>query len=403
MKKILVVDFWRSPHLFNFVNAYDGKFELFYANPITFSSKWWLYSLFNKLFKGTLLRQLNKRLIHNNEVRILSNFRLSRLLLEYLNRKTNHSFQSILNYLIRISGNSFNNYVMTIIEKSNYDLIIFSAYPLFLENINYSNSKIIIDVAGATDNFILHQLTRLINKYTEFNSLYEEYKTLCLNPKIIFSLNHNYLVPSDYVKTSLLNEGINKSQISLLRYPVPSKIKLINRRNVQQPLSAIYAGRISYLKGLSILTRAARLIDKNQIVFNLYGKKIDNIDLPENFIHHGFIDNNKYIEDLVNYDIYVHPSITEGMSYSVLEAMASGMVVICSSNSGFSDIINNNENGFIYNFDSHQELANIIQFLIDNPQLLSLISENAMKTVASLNIQNYKDSLMRLIDEKINI
>jgi len=53
-------------------------------------------------------------------------------------------------------------------------------------------------------------------------------------------------------------------------------------------------------------------------------------------------------EFLFSLDIYIQPSVTEGFPLSVLEAMASGLPIICSDAGGLKEMIHHNETGIIY-------------------------------------------------------
>ena len=46
-------------------------------------------------------------------------------------------------------------------------------------------------------------------------------------------------------------------------------------------------------------------------------------------------------------DVFVFPSLCDGFGLAALEAMASGLPVICSANSGVADLIQDGVNGFV--------------------------------------------------------
>jgi glycosyltransferase involved in cell wall biosynthesis len=72
------------------------------------------------------------------------------------------------------------------------------------------------------------------------------------------------------------------------------------------------------------------------------------------------------IPDILNAaDLFVFPSFHEGMPVSALEAMASGLPIICSSIRGNVDIINDGDNGFLFKPTEVKKLAERISYLLD--------------------------------------
>ena len=68
-------------------------------------------------------------------------------------------------------------------------------------------------------------------------------------------------------------------------------------------------------------------------------------------------------------DIFVFPSIREGLSVSLMEAMAGGVPVICSKIRGNVDLIDDGKGGILCEVNSADDYANGIKTLIDNEQL----------------------------------
>lgn len=66
-------------------------------------------------------------------------------------------------------------------------------------------------------------------------------------------------------------------------------------------------------------------------------------------------------------DIYVQPSKYEGIPNSVLEAMASSLPVIATNVGGVSEIVNHDDNGFLYPVGNQDELLNYLTALIKDP------------------------------------
>jgi len=85
-------------------------------------------------------------------------------------------------------------------------------------------------------------------------------------------------------------------------------------------------------------------------------------------------------KDLVTYlnnaDIYIQPSLSEGMPRTILEAMAIRLPIIASNVGAIEGIIKNKENGLLIKPDSIKELEKAIEELIENSQLRKSIANN---------------------------
>lgn len=100
---------------------------------------------------------------------------------------------------------------------------------------------------------------------------------------------------------------------------------------------------------------------------------------------------------LANSTIYVSTSLYEGLSLSVIEALASGLIVIASKAS--NELILNNYNGFLINLEQN-ELTNKINYVIDNLKYLKPIRENAKQYANNYSVTNMKDKYLKLYLEE---
>jgi glycosyltransferase involved in cell wall biosynthesis len=71
----------------------------------------------------------------------------------------------------------------------------------------------------------------------------------------------------------------------------------------------------------------------------------------------------------MEHDIFVFPSLVEGMPLTLLEAMATGMPVVTTNTSGMADVIDCGVNGLLVPAANASELAGGIQQLVDSSDL----------------------------------
>lgn len=79
-------------------------------------------------------------------------------------------------------------------------------------------------------------------------------------------------------------------------------------------------------------------------------------------------------------DVFVLTSMSEGLSNSMLEAMACGLPVVSSALAGAMDAVKDGENGFLFPQDEEGALCDILLRLMRDPALARAAGEQARKT-----------------------
>lgn len=163
------------------------------------------------------------------------------------------------------------------------------------------------------------------------------------------------LAPSTYVANSFLERGFKKEQILQNIYPVdlscfsPSP----EPRPRDRPLSLISTGSLSLRKGTPYLLEAFRLVSEKipnvrlmltssiqESVFPILKKYADlPIDWAPSLPHA------QLAERLRRADIFLLPSLEEGLARTSLEALACGLPIIVTSHTGSNDFVVPETNG----------------------------------------------------------
>lgn len=76
------------------------------------------------------------------------------------------------------------------------------------------------------------------------------------------------------------------------------------------------------------------------------------------------------------------PSLVDNLPYTVLEAMSWGKVILASKQGGQAEIIQDGENGFLFDHNTHDDFRNKLNFILGlEKKCLEVIGENAIRTV----------------------
>ncbi len=103
--------------------------------------------------------------------------------------------------------------------------------------------------------------------------------------------------------------------------------------------------------------------------------------LEKNFFLIGYIDHaNEYLKAL---DIFVFPSIKEGLPYALLEAGMASLPVISTTVGGIPDIIEDMKTGILIQPKNTRDLTHAISFMLEHPKDIKRYGKNLKEQVSN--------------------
>lgn len=93
----------------------------------------------------------------------------------------------------------------------------------------------------------------------------------------------------------------------------------------------------------------------------------------------GFVDQKDIPKYLQMSDIFIRPSLSEGMGNSFIEAMAGGVPVIATSVGGIPDFLKDKETGLFCEVKNPKSIAEKVELLMNDTQLRNTVVSNAKK------------------------
>lgn len=150
--------------------------------------------------------------------------------------------------------------------------------------------------------------------------------------------------------------------------------------------AVLTVARLDRLKGIGYLIEAAALVPK--AFFFLAGDGPERANLEKQAQELGIADRvvflgrrNDIPELLSSCDLFVLPSLLEGLPLSVMEAMSASKPVIGTNIDGINDLITDRENGLLVPPEDPEALADAINLILSDGRLAERIAVSARDTI----------------------
>jgi teichuronic acid biosynthesis glycosyltransferase TuaC len=156
-----------------------------------------------------------------------------------------------------------------------------------------------------------------------------------------------------------------------------------------------FVGRFTEHKGSMRLSSAINRLDDKGIKSIFIGSGPLEPDC-NGILFKGMVNHDQVPDYLNCADVFALPTLREGCSNAIVEAMACGLPVI-SSDLKFNEDILNNENAILIDPNNISAIANAIKEIKDNPQLRASLSAGALKTSESLSVRNRAEKIIKFI------
>ncbi|MFH1904714.1 MAG: glycosyltransferase family 4 protein [bacterium] len=168
--------------------------------------------------------------------------------------------------------------------------------------------------------------------------------------------------------------------------------------------------RLVTVKGHRYLLEAMKLMESQSIKLLIIGDGPLRRELEEQAIESGieknvvFLGQRKDVPELLSVlDIFVMPSLNEGMGRAIAEAMVAEKPVIASKVGGIPDVVDDKITGILVSSKSPEALANAITYLMKNPEIAAQMGqEGKKKAVKNFGINSMIEQIENLYEELVN-
>lgn len=182
------------------------------------------------------------------------------------------------------------------------------------------------------------------------------------------------------------------------------------RRNLgieKEDFVLISVGELSVRKNHQVLIKAMAKLKNHRIKLLICGEGKLEQELKELSVVNGINDSIMFLgfrkdvpQVLYAADVFVFPSLWEGLGLAGLEALYAELPVIGSNRQGIKDYVIPDKNGYLFEPKDENELSIIIDRLFWDEDLRGRLSENGRDSALSYSINKSREALQKIYKEE---
>lgn len=253
------------------------------------------------------------------------------------------------------------------------------------------------------------------NSHVEYQNeiLVEEYagrgQEYRVDPRIVEKARREYeesdyiFVLSSFVKRTFLERGVLADKLLL----VPSGIDLSDFGWIKKEddvFRVIFCGAACFKKGTQYLLEAFKSLKIKNAELLLVGGVTEEIKPLLNRYGQwkavGFVPQRELYKYYCQGSVFVLPSLEEGLAKVIMEAMACGLPVIATTNTGGEDVVREGVDGFIVPIRDEASLKEKMLYLYENPDVAREMGQNARTRIEEhFTLEHYLARLIGAYDK----
>jgi glycosyltransferase involved in cell wall biosynthesis len=207
--------------------------------------------------------------------------------------------------------------------------------------------------------------------------------------KIIHFAPHKITAISNFLAKRAINLGVKKENV----FVIPNGVDLSRFSKSEEKIKdrVVYVGRLSWEKGLNYLIEAwvsvIKAVPSAKLVIIGEGKEreaikkmIKELKITDSVILTGNLAYEKVPSEIKRSEIFVCPSLAEGLGIVFIEAQACGVPPIGTRVGGIPDVIQDGENGLLIEPKNSDQIRDAILKLLNDKELAKRLGERGLET-----------------------
>ena len=201
--------------------------------------------------------------------------------------------------------------------------------------------------------------------------------------------------PSEFVRKHVVACGGPEDRCVVVPYGVNASAAIDRPARMPGPIRVLTVGEVGLRKGSPYVVEAARLME-GAARFRMAGRVRVPDDVKQEISQwvelRGIVPRSQIVEEFRWADVFLLPSLCEGSATAVYEALAAGLPVITTENTG--SVVRDGVEGFIVPVCDPEAIATAVRALAGNPELRRSMSTNALLRAAEHTVESYGERLL---------
>ena len=212
---------------------------------------------------------------------------------------------------------------------------------------------------------------------------------------------------SPFVASTLKDAGFADSKISVVPYggPPPVQAMEVDRKDTQGPLKLLFAGSIGQRKGVGYLMKAMQDLKGLPVELTLMGSFVGSRSVfrpYESLFHHAPPRAHSAVLELMRqHHVLVLPSLFEGFALVILEAMACGMAVIVTPNTGGAEIVRDGTDGFVIPIRSSEAISEKVRWMVRHRDETQQMRQSAAHRAAEYGWERFRTGILQAVAQTV--
>ncbi len=208
-------------------------------------------------------------------------------------------------------------------------------------------------------------------------------------------------VASEHVRRTLA-DAVPREKIRVLHYGAPAiRQRPRTATDPARPLRVLFVGRLVQHKGIGYLLDAVDRLG-SEVELTLVGRRfLANARVDEAVRRWRWFEtlpHDRVMEVMIESDVLVLASISEGFGLVVTEALACGLPVVVTPNVGASDLVHDGQEGFVVPVGSADLITERLHTLHGDRELLAAMSRKAQTSAAEASWKSYRSNLREAVE-----
>ncbi len=207
------------------------------------------------------------------------------------------------------------------------------------------------------------------------------------------------------------NTGKNRVHMAIVSLVSQGDIRGREDTCQETPVKLLFVGRVSPAKGLEYVMRALSEMDEPRPTLRIVGTgpelsrlhqladglSLDSLVSFEGNLGHG----DSLMEVYRTSDVFILPSVTEGIPKVIFEAMASGIPIIATEVGGIPHVIQHEVNGLLIAPRSVRHIKDAVSRLVSDASLRKGIISKGYETVSHYTLESTAKSVAGIIRSEV--